>query len=333
MKMLNRLDLGVPCLRAGFAGEQAYFLAMDGRLHVQHDDQRRVVALHDGDVLSACAAPGEPGAAAWLLSAGEDGRVMRAGAGEPDCVASVPNKWVTALAVAADGALAYASGRTVWLAGRDGEPPALPQERPVQALRFSHGGRWLAVAGYDGLTLYDRQAGGEPQHLSWKGMPTRVAFSPDDRFVLVATRDAVLHGWRLDTLRHFRMVGYPRAVGSWSWLAGGQWLVTDGSAGAVLWPFEGEEGPIGSTPLALGERPDGEVSAVACHPARPWVAVGYADGLMVLESTDGALRRILGQAGRDRVACLAWDRAGARLAYGTPSGACGVIGAVMGEEG
>ncbi|MFJ0888280.1 hypothetical protein WLV03_20145, partial [Bordetella bronchiseptica] len=80
MKMLNRLDLGVPCLRAGFAGEQAFFLAMDGRLHVQQGDQRRVVALHDGDVLSACAAPGQADAAAWLLSAGEDGRVMRAGA-------------------------------------------------------------------------------------------------------------------------------------------------------------------------------------------------------------------------------------------------------------
>ena len=39
MKMLNRLDLGVAVPAGCFAGEQAFSLAMDGRLHVQQGDQ------------------------------------------------------------------------------------------------------------------------------------------------------------------------------------------------------------------------------------------------------------------------------------------------------
>ncbi|MEI2416997.1 hypothetical protein V8Z80_12530 [Orrella sp. JC864] len=334
MKILGRLELGEPCLWAGFLDGVPCFLALDGRLHGLQGTARRTLALHDGDVLSFCVVP-DPGGPACLLTAGEDGRVMRSTARtDPVCVATRTNKWISALAAGPDGAMAYASGRTVWLTMGSGEPVVLPQSRPVEALAFGRDGRRLAIGLYDALALQDTLAGTAPVELAWKGVPTQLAFSPDDRFVVACTRDAMMHGWRLDTFRHFRMVGYSRPPSGLSWLADGQWLATNGSeGGAVLWPFRGKDGPIGSTPLVLGDRTDAQASAVACHPSRRWVAVGYSDGLMALESYEGDVRRILGQAGREPVSCLAWQADGERLAYGTPSGACGVMGAGAGAGG
>ena len=325
MKIVNRLDLGGPCLRAAFLEDAACFLAVDGRLHVQQGDARREVLLHDGDVLSATL-KGPEGRRTALLTAGEDGRVVLSGPhGVSTCVASVPNKWVTALAAGPDDSLAYACGRTVWLQDGAGRAVSRTLDRPLESLRFSRDGRVLAAGLYDGVTLLSSQSD-DTTVLPLKGVPVRLTFSAGDRFLLAATRDAVLHGWRLDTGRHFRMVGYPRPIASWSWTGDGLWLATDGSAGAVLWPFDGEDGPIGSAPHALSDRPEGVVSAIACHPVQPWLAVGYADGLMVLESRDGDVRRTLGQASRDPVTVLEWDAQGARLAYATSGGPCGVIG-------
>ena len=69
MKIVNRLDLGGPCLRAAFLEDAACFLAVDGRLHVQQGDARREVLLHDGDVLSATL-KGPEGRRTALLTAG-----------------------------------------------------------------------------------------------------------------------------------------------------------------------------------------------------------------------------------------------------------------------
>lgn len=323
MATRNRLDLGVPCLWAGFSRGSARFLAVDGRLHVQTGQRAEVLSLHQGDVLAVC----DAGLEAGLLSAGEDGRiVLTAPSGKATCVACLPAKaWVQALAVAGDGAMAYGCGRTAWLIDGAGAAHVLAQERPVLALGFSQDGRWLAIATYDRLILHDRRDATCSRTLTCKGLPTAVAFSPDDAFVMLCTREAMLHGWRLRTGRHFRMVGYARPVLSLSWLHGAAWLATDGANGAVLWPFEKAEGPIGSLPVMLGHRPQGRASAVACHPGEPSVAVGYEDGLIALESMDGVVRRVLGQADGQRVDCLGWDETGTRLAFGAHAGACGVI--------
>ncbi|MCD0504298.1 WD40 repeat domain-containing protein [Bordetella petrii] len=320
MRTLCRIDTGNGCLMAGYVADDAYFLAADGVMHVARFASRHATSLHRGDILAAERLPG-----GGLLSAGEDGCLMSASGQDPVCLARTGNKWVSALAVATDGTVAYASGRTVWLQDGAGAWSEHPQARSVEALAFDGTGRRLAMGFYDGVMLHERNHAGPPRWLPWKGIPTRMVFSPDGRFLMIAMRDAALHGWRLDASRHFRMLGYSRPVTDWSWTADGRWLATNGSAGAVLWPFTAGTGPIGLAPVELGARPQHHVTAVACHPSQRWVAVGYSDGAIVLEGLDGDRRKIIGQAGRDALAALAWHPDGTRLAYGSQSGDCGAI--------
>ncbi|MBV7484452.1 WD40 repeat domain-containing protein [Bordetella sp. BOR01] len=320
MRTLCRIDIGSACLMAGYLADGAYFLAADGVMHVARPESRHAIRLHQGDILAAQRLPG-----GGLLSAGEDGCLMSTSGEGAICLARTGNKWVSALAVAKDGTVAYASGRMVWLQESEGTWSEHPQARAVESLAFDGTGRLLAMGLYDGVMLHERGHAGPPRCLPWKGVSTRMAFSADGRFLIMAIRNAALHGWCLDTSRHFRMLGYAQPVTDWSWTPDRCWLATNGSAGAALWPFAAQTGPVGLAPLELGVRPQHHVTAVACHPIQRWIAVGYSDGAIILESLDGDRRKIIGQAGRDALAALAWHPDGTRLAYGSQSGSCGAI--------
>jgi hypothetical protein len=68
-----------------------------------------------------------------------------------------------------------------------------------------------------------------------------------------------------------------------------------------------------------------QADVVACHPKQEVVAVGYADGLVLLvRIEDGA--EVLARKGADApIAALAWSASGAALAFGAEDGAAGVI--------
>jgi hypothetical protein len=113
-------------------------------------------------------------------------------------------------------------------------------------------------------------------------------------------------------------------VRSFAWTAGGKWLATSGSEQLVMWPFQGKDGPMGKQPkmaAALGAR----ATTVACHPKQEVVAVGFADGTVLLVRVeDGA--EVLGKKPGDApVSALAWDTSGGWLAWGTESGEAGVV--------
>ena len=82
-----------------------------------------------------------------------------------------------------------------------------------------------------------------------------------------------------------RMSGYSARVRSLGWTPGGKWLATSGSNQLVLWPFQAKDGPMGKQPQHRGA--DGAaVEVVACHPKQDVVAVGYADGFVLLVRID-----------------------------------------------
>ena len=84
------------------------------------------------------------------------------------------------------------------------------------------------------------------------------------------------------------MSGYGARVRSLGWTAGGKWLATSGSTQLILWPFQGKDGPMGKTPRLLAPT-EAQVEVVACHPKQEVVAVGYADGLvLIVRIEDGA---------------------------------------------
>ncbi len=186
----------------------------------------------------------------------------------------------------------------------------------MAGLAFAPKGLRVAIAHYNGVTLwFPNAAGVAPEKLEWKGSHLGVAFSPDGRFVVTCMQEPTLHGWRLADAQHMRMSGYSARVRSLSWTSGGDFLATSGAEQLILWPFDGKDGPMGKQPKLLA-RSEARVSVVACHPKQPVVAVGYADGVVLLARIDdGALIQVK-PAGALPVSALGWDSTGQTLAFG-----------------
>jgi WD40 repeat protein len=121
-----------------------------------------------------------------------------------------------------------------------------------------------------------------------------------------------------------RMSGYSTRVRSLSWSANGEFLATSGSEQLILWPFDGKDGPMGRQPKILA-RADSRVTAVACHPRQPVVAVGYADGAVKLVRIDDDALILARQSDEQPVSALGWDSTGQTLAFGNESGGAGIL--------
>jgi WD40 repeat protein len=163
-----------------------------------------------------------------------------------------------------------------------------------------------------------------PDVLEWKGSHHHVAFSPNGQFVVTAMQEPALHGWRVVDSKHMRMSGYSARVRSFGWTAGGKWLATSGSEQLVMWPFAGKDGPMGKQPkmaAAFAVR----ATTVACHPKQEVVAVGYADGTVLLVRVEDGAEVLGKKPGEGPVTALGWDESGTLLGFGTEAGEAGII--------
>jgi len=314
------VDVGAYVIAAAFLGEAAVFALGDGVVLFAQEGEERRVPAHDGGVLVAAAAGNA------LVTGGDDGKVLRFtadGAAEP--LGEVKGGWIDAVAIGPDGAVAWSSGKRVH--ARDGKGELRTMEAPsaVRGLAFAPKGYQVAAARYGGVSLWFPRLDAAPKELAWKGSHIDVTFAPDGRFVVTTMQENALHGWRVADGAHMRMSGYPGKVRSVDWTNDGKSLATAGADAAILWPFQAKDGPMGKSPKELGIRP-ARVSRVACHPRAAVVALGYEDGcVLMVRISDGAeiLWRNPDEGGP--VTALAWDRAGARLAFGTEEGAAGVV--------
>jgi WD40 repeat protein len=177
----------------------------------------------------------------------------------------------------------------------------------------------LAVARYNGVSLWWVNTGAAAAELTWNGAHISVTFSPDGRHVVTAMQENALHGWRIPDGGHLRMSGYPGKPKSLSWSAKGRFLASSGAEMAVLWPFHFKDGPQGKPPLQLGVR-NALVTKVACHPTEELLAIGYQDGAVLLARFATGQTFSLRDAEGSPVSALAWDDAGRRLALGTERG-------------
>ena len=67
------------------------------------------------------------------------------------------------------------------------------------------------------------------------------------------------------------------------------------------------------------------VTTVACHPKQEVVAVGYADGTILLVRTEDGAEVLGKKPGEGAVSAMGWDDGGTLLAWGTEAGEAGVI--------
>ena len=294
-------------------GEEALLFAGEG-------GEKRV-AIHAGGIL-ASACDGKR-----ILTGGDDGTLVATDASGATAQLATDDKrrWIDQVALGPDGAVAWSAGKTAHVLTKKGEPRSFEAPSTVAGLAFAPKGLRLAVAHYNGATLwFPNAAGAKPETLTWKGSHLSVAFSPDGKFLVTAMQEPTLHGWRLSDGQHMRMSGYTARVRSLAWTAGGDFLATSGSEQLILWPFDGKDGPMGRQPKILA-RSKARVAVVACHPRQPVVAVGYADGVaMLVRIDDGALILVKSE-GAAPVSALGWDATGQTLAFGTEAGEAGVL--------
>jgi WD40 repeat protein len=259
-----------------------------------------------------------------IVTGGDDGKVMATTAQGAEQIAVDPNKrWVDQLALASDGSIAYSAGKTAFVRPRKGEQRSWEAPSTVGGLAFAPKGFRLAVAHYNGVSLWFPNSQAAPEKLDWKGSHLAVRFSPDGRFIVTAMQEPTLHGWRVADAKHMRMSGYSARVRSLSFSPDGNYLATSGSEQLILWPFEGKDGPMGQQPLMWAPM-QARLAVVACHPAQPVVAAGYSDGLVLLVRIEDGAEILVHRPPCAPVTALRWDAAGGQLGFGCEDGEAGV---------
>jgi WD40 repeat protein len=257
---------------------------------------------------------------------GDDGRLVALDAkGEVTLLATDPKRrWIDNVAVHPDGAFAWSAGKTAFVRSGKTEEKSLDVPSTVGGLAFAPKGLRLAVAHYNGVTLWFPNMAAKPEHLEWAGSHLGVTFSPDNRFLVTTMHEPALHGWRLMDNRHMRMSGYPGRVRSMSWSVGGKMLATSGADAVIMWPFASKDGPMGKEPAMFAPL-QARVSMVACHPKQDILAAGYSDGtILMVRLTDGA-EILVRKNGTTAVAALAWNNKGTQLAFAAEDGDAGLL--------
>jgi len=315
---------GAAVTKVYFPGSTAAFvLGEEALLFIAEDGAQTRVQVHGGAILS-CVSDG-----VRVLTGGDDGKVMTTAADGTTALiaADARNRWIDHVAIGPEGTIAWSAGKQAFVQSREGAARLLDIASTVGGIAFAPKGLRLAIAHYNGATLWFPNATAEPEHLVWKGSHLGATFSRDGRFLVTAMQEAVLHGWRLADGQDMRMQGYAARVRSLEWTADGKWLATSGARPVVLWPFQGKSGPMGKAPRMLAEATDeeGRVEVVACHPRHPILAAGYVDGLVLLVRLEDGAEILAKKPGASAVTALAWNADGDRLAFGTEDGECGIL--------
>src|ERR1700759_1205433 len=316
------LAIGMPVIAVHFLGDKAAFVGAEESVAMADGaGEISKVAVQNGGILCVVS-DGER-----LVMGGDDGKVVALDKkGEVAVLATDPKRrWIDNVALHPDGAVAWSVGKTAFVRSGKAEDKSFEVPSTVGGLAFAPKGLRLAIAHYNGVTLWFPNMAANAELLEWAGSHLGVMFSPDNKFLVTAMHEPALHGWRLADSRHMRMTGYPGRVRSMSWSAGGKALATSGADTVIMWPFASKDGPMGKEPAMLAPL-QARVSMVACHPKQDILAAGYSDGtILMVRLQDGAeilVRRRQGEAG---VSALAWNAKGTQLAFATEDGDAGML--------
>jgi WD40 repeat protein len=315
------LAVGMAVTSVHFLGETAVFVgAEESAAIVNADGEISRVAIHGGAILCATSD------GARIVTGGDDGKVVALNAkGEVAVLATdAKRRWIDNVALHPDGAVAWSAGKTAFVRNGKGEEKSFDAPSTVGGLAFAPKGLRVAVAHYNGVTLWFPNMAAKPEFLEWAGSHLSVAFSPDNKFLVTAMHEPALHGWRLADNRHMRMSGYPGRVRSMSWSAGGKGLATSGADTVIIWPFASKDGPMGKEPAMLAPL-QARVSAVACHPKQDIMAAGYSDGTVLMIRLEDGAEILVRRRGGAAVAGLAWSAKGALFAFATEDGDAGMV--------
>lgn len=270
-----------------------------------------------------------------LIAGSDGGRVVRATLAGSSSVIYEADRWIEHLATNHRGVYAAVCGRNVVLFADDGRVLREIGGHPSTGtgLAFSPDGAELAVAHYDGVSVWRVDSGERLRQLRWHGSHTGIAWSPDGRYIVTTTQDKELHGWGMPAGADIKMSGYPTKIRSINWTADGRYLVASGADTITSWNFEGS-GPSGKPPLEFGYVFNGVVTRVATHPRDGIVAAGYNNGTVLIGSIDHGNAWIGRPPGGGAVTTLCWPGKGESVVAGCENGSLSLLRleAGFGEE-
>jgi WD40 repeat protein len=318
---VRALALGASVSAVRFLGQTVAFVGAEESIFVVADGgEPAAIPVHGGVVLCA-ASDGKR-----IVTGGDDGKVVSLNAkGEVAVLATdAKRRWIDNVALHPDGAVAWSASKTAFIRSGKDQEKSLDVPSTVGGLAFAPKGLRLAVAHYNGVTLWFPNMAATPEFLPWAGSHLAVTFSPDNKFLVTAMHEPALHGWRLADNRHMRMTGYPGRVRSIAWTAGGKALATSGADMVILWPFASKDGPMGKEPAMLAPL-KARVTAVACHPDQAILVSGYSDGtVLMVRMADGA-EILVHRNGGAAISALAWNAKGTLLAFAAEDGEAGLL--------
>jgi WD40 repeat protein len=318
---VRAVTLGAPVTSVHFLGERAAFVGAEENISfVDAEGAVAPVAVHGGGILAAVS-DGER-----IVTGGDDGKVVAIDAkGDVTQLAQdAKRRWVDNVAVHPDGAYAWSVGKTAFVRSGRNEEKSFEVPSTVGGLAFAPKGLRLAIAHYNGVTLWFPNMAANAEFLEWAGSHLGVTFSPDNKFLVTTMHEPSLHGWRLADNRHMRMSGYPGRVRSMSWSAGGKALATSGADMVILWPFASKDGPMGKEPAMLAAL-QARVVVVACHPKQDIIACGYSDGTVLMVRLKDGAEILVRRNGSPPVAALGWNARGTLLAFADEEGEAGIL--------
>jgi len=316
-----KVALAVPAAAVHFFGDVAVFVGTEENVtFASGEGEANAVAVNSGGILCS-ASDGKR-----IVLGGDGGKLVSVDSKSnvETLATDAKRRWIDNVALHADGAVAWSAGKTAYVKAPKGEEKTLDVPSTVGGLAFAPKGVRLAVAHYNGVTLWFPNMGAKPEFLEWKGSHLGVVFSADNRFLVTTMHESSLHGWRLADSRHMRMTGYPARVRSISWSVGGKFLATSGSDSVILWPFASKDGPMGKEPLMLAPL-QAKVTVVSCSPKEDIFACGYSDGTILMVRIEDGAEVLVRKNKGEPVAALAWNARGSLLAFASEDGDAGLL--------
>ncbi|WP_413993736.1 WD40 repeat domain-containing protein [Labrys okinawensis] len=315
------IEAGGHVLAASWLGRTPIFALTDGTvITAAIGEEKRDRLFADASLLSIASN------GTMLIAGSDDGQVVKLSAnGEIGRLGEVKNKWIDAVALSPGGATAWSAGKLVFVRDEKGAVKQWGAPSGVRGIAFMPKGYRLAIAHYNGVSLWFPNSTATPEFYEWKGSHLDITISPDSRFIVTSMQENMLHGWSVVERKHMRMSGYPSKTRSFSWSHDGNWLATSGADAGIVWPFQSKDGPMGKAPRECGIR-HAKVTRVAFHPKALVLALGYEDGCVLLcRLTDASEILVRRAVDGSNITALAWDKTGAQLAIGTEDGQAGIL--------
>ena len=176
---VREVPLGFAVSAVHFLGERAFFVGTEEKVAAASTSgEVSQTELHFGAIL--CAASD----GARIVSGGDDGKLVAIDAkGETSVLATdAKRRWIDNVALHPDGAFAWSAGKTAFVRSGKAEEKSFEVPSTVGGLAFAPKGLRLAIAHYNGVTLWFPNMAAKPEILEWAGSHLGVSSAPTTSF-------------------------------------------------------------------------------------------------------------------------------------------------------